>query len=99
MPCGIAAVNTPLPPSLITDDPEAAIDVVNAWSSLADVFENFLLGEAFQRGELETKTRAAEEKAAQDAALPPVVVAPEAPPEMAANPSWLVLCIHVPPER
>ena len=87
MPCGIAAVNTPLPPSLITDDPEAAIDVVNAWSSLADVFENFLLGEAFQRGELETKTRAAEEKAVQDAALPPVVVvAPEAPPEMAAPP-------------
>ncbi len=51
VPIGIAAVGTPLPGS-IAADPEAVTDVANAWSALVTVYENFLLGEKFQREQM-----------------------------------------------
>jgi hypothetical protein len=51
VPIGVAALGTQLP-ATIAADPESVKDVTHAWSALATVYENFLLGEKFQREQL-----------------------------------------------
>lgn len=51
IPIGTAAVSTQLPPT-IAADPDSLTAVTNAWSALAIVYENFLLGEKFQREQM-----------------------------------------------
>lgn len=51
IPIGIAAVGTQLPPT-IAADPDFSTAVTNTWSALALVYENFLLGEKYQREQM-----------------------------------------------